>query len=97
LRDDLTAKIDAKRVADLFGIKMPAIARAAGLSRQAIDENPLSDKAQPVLKLFERAARLRVNPRFREPADLRKWFKRPLPVFSNHSAEKRSKRGNSMR
>jgi hypothetical protein len=87
LRDDATGQLDARKVRDLFAIKMPSIAKAAGITRQALDGNPLSQKAQPVLKLFERVARLRSHPQFTEPANLRKWFRRPLPLFSNHSAE----------
>src|SRR5258707_6665758 len=31
--------------------------------------------------------------RLKAPADLRKWFRRPLPLFSNHSAEDLFKAG----
>jgi transcriptional regulator with XRE-family HTH domain len=93
LRDDATGRLDAQKVKDLFGVKMAAIADAAGISRQALDQNPCSEKAQPVLKLFERIARLRANPQFSDSADLRKWFRRPLPLFSNHSAEDLFKAG----
>jgi hypothetical protein len=92
LRDD-TGKLDATKVGELFGIKIPAIAAVVGLSRQALNDNPVSDTAQPLLRLFERVARLRSMPQFKEPADLRKWFKRPVPVFSNQSAEDLFKAG----
>jgi hypothetical protein len=87
LRDDKTGRLDAKKVGQLFDISIPAIAKAAGITRQALDENPVSPKAQSVLQLFERVARLRSNSQFAEPARLRKWFRRPLPIFGNHSAE----------
>ena len=87
LRDDKTGRLDAKKVGQLFDISIPAIAKAAGITRQALDENPVSPKAQPVLKLFERVARLRSNPQFAKPAQLRKWFRQPLRIFGNHSAE----------
>jgi hypothetical protein len=93
LRDDVTGRLDAEKVKALFGVKMAAIADAADISRQALDQNPCSEKAQPVLKLFERIARLRANPQFSDSADLRKWFRRPLPLFSNHSAEDLFKAG----
>lgn len=93
LRDDATGRLDAEKVKDLFGVKMAAIADAADISRQALDQNPCSEKAQPVLKLFERTARLRANPQFSDGADLRKWFRRPLSLFSNHSAEDLFKAG----
>lgn len=93
LRDDKTGKLNAKKAGELFGINIPAIADVVGLSRQALNDNPVSDKAQPLLRLFERVARLRSMPQFKEPADLRKWFKRPLPVFSNQSAEDLFKAG----
>jgi hypothetical protein len=93
LRDDATGKLDARKVGALFAIKTASIAKAAGISPQALNENPLSPRAQRVLKLFERVARLRLHPQFRKPADLRKWFRRPLPIFSNHSAEDLFKAG----
>jgi hypothetical protein len=93
LRDDSTGKLDARKVAALFAIRRPAIAKAAGISPQALNENPLSPKAQHVLKLFERVARLRLHPQFKEPAKLRKWFRRSLPLFSGHSAEDLFKAG----
>jgi hypothetical protein len=93
LRDDATGRLDAEKVKELFGVKMAAIADAADISRQALAQNPCSEKAQPVLKLFERIARVRANPQLSDSADLRKWFRRPLPLFSNHSAEDLFKAG----
>ena len=47
-----------RRWGALFQVSVRAIAKAAG-TRQALDENPDSEKAQPVLKLFaERFAEL---------------------------------------
>jgi hypothetical protein len=37
-------------------------------TEQALDQNPMSLKAQPILMLFERVARLRSNPQFSPPA-----------------------------
>ena len=93
LRDDETGRLDAKKVGALFQVSVPAIARAAGITRQALDENPDSDKAQPVLKLFERVARIRSLPQFAEASQLRKWFRQPLPIFRHHSAEDLFKEG----
>ena len=84
-RDDATGRPNAGKVRDLFGIRMTAVANAAGISKQGLDQNPDSEKAQPVLKLFESIARSRARPQLKVPADLRKWFRRPLPLFSNHS------------
>src|SRR5580704_1040374 len=48
-----------RRWGALFQVSVRAIAKAAGITRQALDENPDSEKAQPVLKLFaERFAEL---------------------------------------
>jgi hypothetical protein len=59
LRDDETGRLDAKKMGALFQVSVRAIAKAAGITRQALDENPDSEKAQPVLKLFaERFAEL---------------------------------------
>ena len=93
LRDDETGQLDAKKVGALFQVSVPAIARAVGITRQALDENPDSEKAQPVLKLFERVARIRSLPQFAEAFQLRKWFRQPLPIFGNHSAEDLFKEG----
>lgn len=93
LRDDETGRLDAKKIGELFGLKMAGMAEAAGISKQGLDQNPDSEKAQPVLRHFERIARLRTHPQFRDPATLRKWFRKPLPLFSNHSAEELFKAG----
>lgn len=93
LRDDATGRVDAKKVAALFSIRTPSIAKAAGISPQALNANPLSPKAQRVLKLFERIARLRSYPQFKNPEDLRKWFRQSYPLFSGHSAEDLFKAG----
>jgi DNA-binding XRE family transcriptional regulator len=87
LRDDVTGKLDAKKVSKLFKISLSRIAKAVGVSRQALDENPVSEKAQPLLQLFERIARLRSRPEISDPSSLRKWFRKPLPLFSGHSAD----------
>jgi hypothetical protein len=93
LRDGGTGRLNAEKVRHLFGLKMTALAEAAGISKQGLDQNPASEKAQPVLLLFERIARLRTHPQFNNPAALRKWFRCPLPLLSNHSAEDLFKAG----
>jgi hypothetical protein len=94
LRDNATGKLDAKKVSELFKIKLPSLADAVGVSRQALDENPVSEKAQPLLRLFERIARLRAHPQLSDSASLRKWFQKPLPVFSGRSAFELFQAGN---
>ena len=42
LRDDESGRLDAKKIAVLFGISVPDIAEAAGVSRQALDKTPAS-------------------------------------------------------
>jgi hypothetical protein len=93
LRDDSSGKLNAKKVSELFGVTVADLAESAEISRQGLDQTPTSEKAQPVLRQFERIARLRTHPQFRDPSDLRKWFRKPLPLFSNHSAEELFKRG----
>lgn len=88
LRDGKTGRLDAGKIAELFSIPMAAIAKGAGIeNRQTLQQNPTTKKVQPLLELFERVARLRVNAQFQKPANLRKWFRKPLPVFGGHSAE----------
>jgi len=93
LRDSASGRLSAEKVRILFGITLTALADAAEISKQALDQNPASEKAQAVLRQFERIARLQGLPQFQKPADLRKWFRRPLPLFSNHSAEELFKEG----
>jgi hypothetical protein len=94
LRDSVTGKLDAKKVGELFNIKLAALADAVGVTRQALDENPVSEKAQPVLRLFERIARLRAHPQLSDSASLRKWFQKPLPMFSGRSPYELFETGN---
>lgn len=93
LRDDASGKLNAKKVGELFGVTVADLAESAAISRQGLDQTPTSEKAQPVLRQFERIARLRTQPQFRDPGDLRKWFRKPLSLFSNHSAEELFKGG----
>jgi hypothetical protein len=93
LRDDRSGKLDTKKVADLFGVSVPDIAKAVGVTPQALSSDPTNDRAQPVLRLFERIARLRAHPQFKEPSELRRWFRRPLPVLGDHSGEDLFKAG----
>jgi hypothetical protein len=86
LRDNATGKLDARKVSELFKINLSRLADAVGVTRQALDENLVSEKAQPLLRLFERIARLRSHPQLSDPASLRKWFQKPLPMFSGRSA-----------
>ena len=94
LRDNATGKLDAKKVSELFKIKLSSLADAVGVTRQALDENPVSEKAQPLLRLFERIARLRAHPQLSDSASLRKWFQKPLPTFSGRSAFELFQAGN---
>lgn len=87
LRDDKTRRLDAKKIGQLFNLSIAAIAKAAGITEQALDQNPMSLKAQPILMLFERVARLRSNPQFSQPTQLQKWFRQSLDIFGNHSGE----------
>ena len=95
LRDDATGKLDAHKISDLFKIPISRIAGAVGITRQALDETPTSEKAQPLLRLFERIARLRALPQLTgdNPSSLRKWFQKSLPLFSGHSADELFREG----
>jgi hypothetical protein len=93
LRDDSTGRLDAKKISELFGITLTSIAKMVGVRRQSLDENPSSEKAQPVLQLFERIARLRADPRLQSSESFKKWFQKSLPMFSGHSAAELFKSG----
>lgn len=93
LRDDDSGRLDARKIAKLYGLSLSDIARAAAVSKQALDQTPDSEKAQPGLRKFEQVSRLRMNPQFKDAAAFRKWFRRPLPLFGNHSAETLVKAG----
>jgi len=67
-----SGRLDADKIADLFGMRRVELARLAGVTAEAIRQTPDSPKLQPTLGLLERCARLLVlNP---DKANFRAWL-----------------------
>ena len=64
-------KLSATNIADAFGLSVAELATLLGRRRQAVSKTPDADSLQPLLRPFERTARLRAT----LPADdFRKWL-----------------------
>jgi len=58
LRAD-SGRLDAGKIADTFGLPLAELARQIGQSKQRISKTPDSEALQPLLRPYERIARLR--------------------------------------
>lgn len=56
-----SGKLAASSVATVFGLSVAELAALVGRSRQAVSKTPDADSLQPVLRPFERVARLRAT------------------------------------
>jgi hypothetical protein len=75
LRSD-SGRLNASKVAPVFGISESELAKALGVSRQALSKTPDSKRIQGVLLHFDRTARIRAA--FRDDAKFRAWLRVPL-------------------
>jgi hypothetical protein len=66
-----SGKLSANRVATVFGIPVAELATLIGRSRQAVSKTPDADSLQPLLRPFERVARLRA---VLSGDEFRKWL-----------------------
>jgi len=85
---DLTTEgeLDARKIKEAFGLDtMSELARAAGITRQALDSNPSTPGVLPVLEELEKIARLRVHPQLKAPEAFKAWWKRKVPILSDRS------------
>lgn len=56
-----SGRLSANRVAGAFGVSVAELAALLGRNRQAVSKTPDADSLQPLLRPFERIARLRVT------------------------------------
>lgn len=66
-----SGKLSATSVAEAFGLSVAELAAVIGRSRQAVSKTPDSDSVQPLLRPFERVARLRAK---LSTEDFRTWL-----------------------
>ena len=66
-----SGKLSAVNLADAFGLSVAELATLVGRSRQAVSKTPDADSLQPLLRPFERTARLRAT---LAADDFRKWL-----------------------
>lgn len=72
--DDLRAasgRLDAARVAEVFGLSVSELSGLLGKSRQAVSKTPDAESLQHLLRPYERAARLRA---ILSASDFRAWL-----------------------
>lgn len=85
LRGD-DGRLCAKKVKDVFGLDtMAELAEAAGITRQALNDNSSTPAVIPVLESFEQVARLRALKQLSEAGSFRRWWRRKLPSLDNRS------------
>lgn len=88
ITDDLRAdgRLSADKIKRVFGLDtMAELAKAAGISRQALDLNPSTPAVIPVLEVLEQIARVRNLPPLQAPEAFRAWWRRKLPVLNHRS------------
>ena len=77
-----SGRLSADRVAEAFGISLAELAALAGKSRQTLSKTPDALSAQPALRAFERAARLRA---VLEGGEFRQWLNASNRQFDDRS------------
>jgi len=83
LRND-QGRLDAKLVADLFGLTLTDVAANVGISRQALSKTPDSLSVQGALNQFERIARSLLTVTGTEKG-LKTWLNAPNKRFDQHT------------
>jgi len=69
-----SGRIDAKKVADAFGFTPAELGRQIGVTRQRLSKTPDAEALQPLLRPYERIARLRT---IFSDADFKAWLNTP--------------------
>jgi transcriptional regulator with XRE-family HTH domain len=54
-----SGRLDARKIAEAFGLSLTSLANQIGLTKQRISKTPDSEAVQPLLRPYERIARLR--------------------------------------
>lgn len=69
-----SGRLDANRVAGAFGVSVADLARQIGRTRQSVSKTPDAETLQPLLRPYERIARLRA---VLEEAPFKAWLNTP--------------------
>ena len=75
--------LSARKIADLYDIKMAELARLLGRTPQALSKTPNADAIQNDLAYFERIARLRL--RLKDDDSFRKWLRMKNDELDGHT------------
>lgn len=75
-----SGRLSVKAIASVFGIPWTRLAQRIGRSKQAVAKTPDSSSLQPVLRPYERVARLRA---VLKAADFKAWLNRPNGHLDN--------------
>ncbi len=70
-----SGRLDAAKIAKVFGIREVELADALGVTKQALSKTPDSKRIQEMLRHFDRTARLRAV--FRDDKKFRSWLRMP--------------------
>jgi len=82
LRAD-SGRLDAKKVADAFGLSLTELARQMKLTKQRVSKTPDSEALQTLLRPYERIARLRT---VLSDKDFKIWLHTPNEHLENEEA-----------
>jgi hypothetical protein len=69
-----SGRLDATRIAEVFGLSAAELARQIGVTRQRLSKTPDAEALQPLLRPYERIARLRT---VFSDADFKAWLHTP--------------------
>lgn len=78
-----SGRIDADKVADAFGFSMAELARQINVSRQRLSKTPDAETLQPLLRPYERIARLRT---LFDDAEFKAWLNAPNELLEDEDA-----------
>ncbi|MFO8026208.1 MAG: hypothetical protein R6U56_00915 [Opitutales bacterium] len=78
-----SGRIDAEKVAAAFGFSMAELARQINVSRQRLSKTPDAEALQPLLRPYERIARLRT---IFDDAEFKAWLNAPNELLEDEDA-----------
>jgi len=85
VRDPVTGRIDAKKLAKALGVKQAQLARALGVDRRVLASKPTLPRIQARAGMLERALAILVDYLGSEEA-ARAWFHAPNPNLEGRTA-----------
>ena len=84
IRDPKSGRIHAGRLAEVLGVRPAQLARALGVRRQLLSENPTSDRIQVKAAKIETLL-LEVAGMVGDLAQARMWLHTPTPIWDEKS------------